>query len=116
MCEDALVDAWAHWDQSLIAYEDALVASAPPRGAEPLCTLTIHGDSMYGLSDHSPSQEFVAVASMLLPTRVCSVSDGNSKSCRCCQSSTYLFPVPAAVERHDDICVLRWPIVHAWYH
>jgi len=71
VCEDALVDASAQWHQSLVAYEDALVASAPPRGEEPLCTLTIQRDSTYGLSDHWPSQEFVAVASMLLPTRAC---------------------------------------------
>jgi len=67
--EDAREDASAPWDPSLVGLEDALVASALPRGEEPLCSLTIHTDSTYGPSDHWPSQEFVAVASMLLPIK-----------------------------------------------
>ncbi len=69
--EGDLVVVWAVTDQAGVVCEDALVASAPPRGEEPLCTLTIHADSIDGPSDHWPSQAFVAVVSMLLLAKTC---------------------------------------------
>src|SRR5512135_47253 len=103
-------------DQARVVCEGALVASAPPKGEEPLCTVTIHGYAKHGPSAHWPSHGCVAVVSMLLSTKPCSVPDGNSKRCRCCQSSTCLFPERAAAERRADICVLRWQVVHASCH
>ena len=75
------------------------------------CPLTIQRCSKDDRSDHSPLLASVSVASELLLPLVCSVLDGNSKSCRCSQSSTCPSQELGADERHGDTCASRWQAV-----
>lgn len=60
-------------------------------------------------SDRSPSLASVSGASDLLQHVVCWVLDGNSKSCRCSQSSTCPCQEPGATEQHGDQ-LHRWSL------
>ena len=60
-------------------------------------------------SDRSPSLASVSGASELLQHVVCWVLDGNSKSCRCSQSSTCPCQEPGAAEQHGDQ-LHRWSL------